>query len=108
MPVKLPYWSRDPFFHLSKDEKRRIRYVERTASERLRSIHPNGEMALKIPPKIPGRYTEPESMTIRRKGRIYMDPHPMKMKEPEKIHPIYRGRGRFLRFERERQEIFQN
>ena len=32
----------------------------------------------------------------------------MKMKEPEKIHPIYRGRGRFLRFERERQEIFQN
>ena len=104
MPAKLPYWSKDPFSHLSKEEKRRIRYFERESSERMRRIHPNGEFALRIPPKIPGRFYEPESMTVRRQGRRYMEPHPVKMKEPEKMHRIYRGRGRILRLERENQE----
>ena len=108
MSAKLPYWSRDPFSHLSKDEKRRIRYVEKDSSERLRGIHPNGELALRIPPKIPGRFYEPESMTIRRKGRTYMDPIPGKMSQPEKMHPVYRGRGRLLRFEREREDGLTN
>ena len=106
MSVKLPYWSRDPFSHLSSAEKKRIKYAERDASERLRLIHPNGEFALRIPPKIPGRFYEPESMTTRRKGRVYMDPNPVKMKEPEKVHRVYRGRGRTLRMERENQDGF--
>ena len=108
MPVKQPYWSRDPFSHLSKEEKLRIKYIERESAEKLKAIHPNGELALRIPPKIRGRFYEPESMTIRRKGRVYMDPNPVKMKEPEKIHPIYRGRGRTIRLERDREALFLN
>ena len=104
MAVKLPYWSRDPFSHLSKEQKRLIRYAERESSDRMRGIHPNGDLALGIPPKIPGRFYEPESMTVRRKGRIYMEPNPVKMKEPEKVHPVYRGRGRLIRLEREAQD----
>ena len=104
MPIKLPYWSRDPFSHLSKEEKRRIRYIERESSERMRRVHPNGELALSVPPKIPGRFYEPESMTTRRKGRKYLDHIPEKMKEPEKVGPVYRGRGRILRLERNLEE----
>ena len=101
-PVKQPYWSRDPFSHLSKDEKRVIKYFERESSEKLKMLHPNGELALRIPPKIPGRFYEPESMTIRRPGRVYMEPNPHKMKgSPSKMHPVYRGRGRTLRIRRE-------
>ena len=105
MAVKLPYWSRDPFSHLSKDENRRIKYVERDSSERLKGIHPNGELAMRVPRKIPGRFYEPESMTVRKKGRVYMDPIPDKMVQP-KMNAIYRGRGRLLRLEREREEQF--
>ena len=97
--VQLPNWTYDPFSHLSKDEKRRIRYIERDADEKMKQIHPNGGFMLKVPKKLPGRFTEPESMTIRRKGRVYMEPHPVKMKEPK----IWRGRGRTWR-ERERVE----
>ena len=105
-PVKQPYWSRDPFSNLSKDEKRRIKYVERYSSERMKIIHPNGELALGVPPRIPGRFVEPESMTRRRKGRIYMKPIPGKMKEPKKMGAIYRGRGRVRRLERDEQVRF--
>ena len=103
MAVKLPYWSRDPFSHLSGDEKKRIKYAERESSERMKRIHPNGEFAIHVPKRIPGRFHEPESMTTRRVGRIYMEPHPDKMKPP-KMHAIYRGRGRILRMERENQD----
>ena len=103
MAVRLPYWSRDPFSHLTLEEKRRIKYAEREASERLKRVHPNGEFALRIPKKLPGRIYEPESMTTRRVGRVYMDPHPSKMETP-KMNVIYRGRGRTLRLERELQE----
>ena len=104
MPEKLPYWSRDPFSHLTPEEKRNIKYIERASSDRMKRFHPNGEFALRIPKKIPGRIYEPESMTTRRLGRKYMEPHPQKMKSP-KMHAIYRGRGRLLRLEREQQEI---
>ena len=103
MPVKLPYWSRDPFSHLSEEEKRNIKYIERASADRMRRIHPNGEFAMRVPKKIPGRFYEPESMTIRRPGRVYMEPHPTKMKPP-KANAIYRGRGRTWRLEREEQE----
>ena len=103
MPEKLPYWSRDPFSHLTKEEKRRIKYAERASADRMRRIHPNGEFALRVPKKLPGRIYEPESMTVRRPGRIYMEPHPSKMKSP-KMNAIYRGRGRVLRLEREEQD----
>ena len=106
MPIKLPYWSRDPFSHLTMDEKRIIKYTERLASQRLKDVHPNGELALRVPPKIPGKFYEPESMTVRKPGRKYMDPIPGKMKEPEKVHPIYRGRGRTWRLERDEQAGF--
>ena len=43
---------------------------------------------------------EPESMTVRRKGRVYMIPKPT-MEQPK----IYRGRGRNLRIERERKDF---
>lgn len=98
--TKLPNWRRDPFAHLSKAEKRIIKEIEKSSSQRLRSEHPNGEFALKVPLRIPGRMVEPESMTIRRKNRQYMEPHPVKMKEPV----IYRGKGRVRRLEREREE----
>lgn len=103
-PVKQPYWSRDPFSHLSKDEKRKIKYIERFSSERMKIIHPNGELALRVPPKLPGRFVEPESMTYRRKGRQYMNPIPGKMKEPENLGAIYRGRGRVRRLERDSED----
>ena len=106
-PVKQPYWSRDPFSHLFKDQKKKIKYIERYSSERMKIIHPNGELAMGIPPKIIGRFVEPESMTQRRKGRVYMDPIPSKMKEPEKIGAIYRGRGRVRRLERDQEEQFK-
>lgn len=99
-PVKLPYWSRDPFSHLSKEEKRRIKYIERGADEKLKAKNRNGNFALGIPQKLHGRIREPESMTIRKKGRIYMDPHPVKMKEPK----IWRGRGRTMRLERDQED----
>ena len=107
MPVKLPYWSRDPFSHLTDEEKRKIKYIERESSERMKKVHPNGELALRVPKKLPGRIYEPESMTIRKDGRVYMDPHPEKMKPP-KMNVIYRGRGRTWRLEREAQGFFVN
>ena len=97
-PVKLPYWSHDPFAHLSKDQKNEIKYAEREVDDRMKSIHPNGTFLLNIPPPLPGRMIEPESMTVRKKGRKYMDPHPVKMKTPR----LYRGRGRTWRLEAER------
>lgn len=98
-PVKLPNWSNDPFGHMTKDEKRRIKYLEREADEKLKSKNRNGTFCLRVPLKLPGRMVEPESMTIRRKGRQYMDPHPEKMKEPK----LWRGRGRVWRLERDRE-----
>ena len=98
--TKLPNWQRDPFAHLSKAEKRIIKEIEKSASQRLRSEHPNGEFALKVPLRLPGKMVEPESMTVRRKNRKYMEPHPVKMKNPV----IYRGKGRIRRLEREREE----
>ena len=99
-PVKLPYWSRDPFGHMSDEEKRRIKYLERAADEERKKLNRNGNFALGIPPKLRGRIREPESMTTRRKGRVYMDPHPVKMKEPN----IWRGRGRTMRLERDQED----
>ena len=97
MPIRLPNWTRDPFAHLSRAEKKRIRHLEKESDDSLREAHPNGPFALKVPLKLPGRMREPESMTTRRKNRTYMDPKPT-MDQPR----IYRGRGRSLRLERER------
>ena len=68
----------------------------------MKKAHPNGNFMLRVPLKIPGRMVEPESMTIRKKNRNYLKPHPIKMKEPT----LYRGRGRSWRVEREREERF--
>ena len=100
MRTQLPNWTRDPFSHLSREEKRRIRYMEKESDDKLREAHPNGPFALKVPLKLAGRMREPESMTTRRKNRVYMDPKPTM--DPPKI---YRGRGRSMRLERERKEF---
>ena len=98
-PIKLPYWSRDPFAHLTEDEKTIIRYAEREVDNKMLALHPNGAFCLGVPPPLPGRFIEPESMTVRKVGRKYLEPHPTKMTEPR----IYRGRGRRWRLEAERQ-----
>ena len=100
MRAQLPNWNRDPFHHLSNSEKRQIRRLEKESDDKLREANPNGPFALKVPLKLPGRMREPESMTIRRKNRKYMDPKPT-MDQPK----IYRGRGRSMRLERERKEL---
>ena len=100
MSTQLPNWIRDPFQHLSRQEKRRIRRLEKESDDKLREAHPNGSFALKVPLKLPGRMREPESMTIRRKNRVYMDPKPT-MDPPR----MYRGRGRTMRLERERKGL---
>ena len=97
-------WSVDPFSDLSKEDKKAYRYILRKSDEKLRAVHPNGPLALRIPPRIRGRLVEPESMTHRKKKLDeYMAPHPSKMKEP-KVGTIYRGRGRTLRLQRERED----
>ena len=102
MRTKMPNWNCDPFYYLSSAERKRYKRLERESDEKLREAHPNGTFALKVPRRIPGRMVEPESMTIRRKGRVYMDPKPSM--EPPKI---FRGRGRTMRLERERKELVQ-
>ena len=50
MALKLPYWSRDPFSHLTQDEKRRIKAgcIERILVFLSKNLHTeSGEIELK-------------------------------------------------------------
>ena len=100
MRTRLPNWNNDPFYHLTKQEKRALKEMARSFSESLVQKNPNGTFALGVPNKLRGRFWEPESMTKRkRKLPDYMIP----MKKMEEPVP-YRGRGRLLKLHRERQD----
>ena len=75
----------------------------KTSDQKLRDQNGNGVFTLRVPARLPGRMIEPESMTRKRRGRNsrrpYMEPSP-KMEPPR----LYRGRGRVVRLNRDREE----
>ena len=103
MRTKLPNWNRDPFHDLTKTEKKKWKEILKASDQKLRDQNGNGVFSLRIPARLPGRMIEPESMTRKRRGRNsgrpYMEPSP-KMEPPR----LYRGRGRVVRLNRDREE----
>ena len=87
---------RDPFSEMSPDEKKRYQDVERSARRKMRKVSKNETFNIGVPKEtMPVTMREPESMTTRTTGKKYLIRHP-KMKAP-----VYRGRGRTLRLERD-------
>ena len=88
------------FPKMTSKRKKEIIEIERDARETLKSYSRNQTFLINIPPKLRGKMREPESMTIRKRNRNYLVPHP-KMAEP---NIIFRGRGRSRRVLRDLEE----
>ena len=107
MRTKLPNWNRDPFHKLSKKDKKFWKELLKDSDNELRDKNGNGPFSLGVPKRLSGRMVEPESMTRQRRKRncprLYMEPSP-KMEPPR----IYRGRGRVMRLNRDRDVSFKD
>ena len=88
---------RDPFSGMSPAEKQRYTDVERRARRKMRKASDRNEtFNIGVPREaIPVRMREPESMTTRTAGKQYL------VRQPDMKAPVYRGRGRSMRLERD-------
>ena len=93
------------FPKMSRVKRKEYIAIEREAREKLKEFSRNQTFALGIPRKLRNRMREPESMTIRKAKRNYLQPSPL-MEEP-KLSRIYRGRGRSLRIQRDAEDSFR-
>ena len=87
---------RDPFSEMSPAEKKQYEDVERKARKKMRKVSRNEAFNIGIPREsMPITMKEPESMTTRTAGKTYL------VRQSDMKAPIYRGRGRSMRMERD-------
>ena len=87
---------RDPFDGMSPAEKKRYEDVEKRARQKMRKVSRNEAFNIGIPREsMPLKMREPESMTTRTAGKQYL------VRQPDMKAPVYRGRGRSMRLERD-------
>ena len=87
---------RDPFQDMSPAERQRYIDVERKARRKMRKVSKNETFNIGVPREsMPVTMKEPESMTTRSARNNYL------VRQSDMKAPVYRGRGRSMRLERD-------